>query len=336
MKHILIGNNPEIQKIRELIHLASKTNLNVLILGETGTGKEVVARSLYRASKRRNNNFIKINCAALPSTLLESELFGFEKGAFTGAVSAKAGKFELASDGVMFLDEIGDMPLSLQAKLLRVIQSGEFSRLGGVKEIKVNSWVMSATNHDLTKDMQNGIFREDLYYRLNIVRIEIPPLRERREDIPVLIEYYIGKYRAEFKETRRVALDMDLMELFQAYHWPGNVRELCNVLIKLMLFDSPEKIKSDLVKEMQLDGYSSAVNLPEDDFSDLKKEALSRDDRHSIAALSRLKDEASNYIQKRLILHVLNKVNWNKKKAAEVMQISYKTLFNKMHDFGIS
>ena len=177
MKHILIGNHPGIQKMRELISLVSKTNLNVLILGETGSGKEVVARSLYQASKRKNNRFIKINCAALPATLLESELFGYEKGAFTGAVAAKAGKFELAADGVIFLDEIGDMPLFLQAKLLRVIQSGEFTRLGGIKEVKVNSWVIAATNHDLTKDMQEGSFRKDLYYRLNIIRIEIPPLR---------------------------------------------------------------------------------------------------------------------------------------------------------------
>ena len=218
MKHFLIGNCPDIQKIRELISLVSETNLNVLILGETGSGKEVVARALYQASKRRNNRFIKINCAALPLTLLESELFGYEKGAFTGAVSAKAGKFELASDGVIFLDEIGDMPLFLQAKLLHVIQSGEFTRVGGTKEIKVNSWVISATNHDLAEDMREGSFRKDLYYRLNIIKIEIPPLRDRKEDIPVLAQHFIKKYRTEFKDTRPGVFDMDLMKLFQAYH----------------------------------------------------------------------------------------------------------------------
>ncbi|MBW1804147.1 MAG: sigma-54 factor interaction domain-containing protein, partial [Deltaproteobacteria bacterium] len=183
MDYALLGNHPAIEKIRELIEMVSDTAFNVLLLGETGTGKEVVARLLHQASSRRNQRFIKVNCAALPLTLLESELFGYEKGAFTGADRFKPGKFELASEGAIFLDEIGDMPLVLQGKLLQVLQSGEFNRLGGTDDVKVNAWVISSTNHDLEKGMEEGLFREDLYYRLNIIKVELQALRDRKEDI---------------------------------------------------------------------------------------------------------------------------------------------------------
>ena len=243
MENILVGKHPSIKKIRELIGMVSDTAFNVLIMGETGTGKEVVARLLHHDSKRRVNNFIKVSCAALPLTLLESELFGYEKGAFTGAVKSKPGKFELASDGVIFLDEIGDMPLVLQAKLLQVLQGGEFSRLGGTNDVKVNSWVIAATNHNLERDIRQAIFREDLYYRLNIIKIEIPPLRERREDIPLLSKHFIEKYSQELNINKQLNLNGDLRKLFQVYHWPGNVRELSSMILRLMVGDYPERIK---------------------------------------------------------------------------------------------
>ena len=196
----LIGNSPSMKNINELIKVVADTALSVIIYGETGVGKEIIARELHRLSSRRNRRFVKVNCAALPSELLESELFGYEKGAFTGATRFKPGKFEIASDGVIFLDEVGDIPLPLQAKLLQVLQSGEFSRLGG-KDVRVNTWVISATNHDLASDMSEGGFREDLYYRLNIIKIDVPPLRERKEDVPLLIEYFAEKYRSDIRPS---------------------------------------------------------------------------------------------------------------------------------------
>ena len=205
-----IGNSPSIRNIKELIKVVANTALNVIIYGETGVGKEVVARELHRLSDRRTKRFLKVNCTALPFELLESELFGYEQGAFTGAVRFKPGKFEIASDGVIFLDEIGDIPLHMQAKLLHVLQSGEFSRLGG-KEVKVNTWVIAATNHDLESDLRKGRFREDLYYRLNMIKIDIPPIRKRKEDIHPLIEYFVEKYRSEFDIDEGFSIDPDMM-----------------------------------------------------------------------------------------------------------------------------
>ena len=224
MEHVLLGNHSSIEKIRELISMVSDTAFNVLLLGDTGTGKEVVARLLHQASARRNQKFIKVNCAALPLTLLESELFGYEKGAFTGAQQSKPGKFEIASDGVILLDEIGDMPLVLQAKLLHVLQSGEFNRLGGTQDVKVNAWVISSTNHDLEKDMEQGIFREDLYYRLNIIKVELPTLRERKEDISLLIEHFVKKHQNELKLNASFSLDAGLSFLPLAGQCQGAVK----------------------------------------------------------------------------------------------------------------
>ena len=335
MDYMLIGNHPSIQKIRELIAMVANAAFSVLLMGETGTGKEVVARLLYQTSNRCHNNFIKINCSALPLMLLESELFGYEKGAFTGAVSSKPGKFELASDGVIFLDEIGDMPLSLQAKLLQVIQSGEFTRLGGIRDVKVNSWIISATNHDLAKDMEEGSFREDLYYRLNIIKVEIPPLRERREDIPLLIKHFAQKHCSKFQISAPPPIDSDMGKLFQSYHWPGNVRELSGAVLKLAIGEDPEKVKSDLVNNMLADGLR-----PPNDFMShalLRTESAESKDpyQETVWPLKDLRAGASKYIEKRLILHALNQNGWNKRKVAKMLQISYKTLFYKMDGFGI-
>lgn len=335
MSHVLIGNHPAIQKIRELIALVSGTAFNVLLLGETGTGKEVVARLLHLASSRRKKRFIKVNCAALPLTLLESELFGYEKGAFTGAEKFKPGKFELASNGVILLDEIGDMPLVLQAKLLQVLQSGEFTRLGGTEGVTVNAWVISSTNHDLEKDIKQGDFREDLYYRLNIIKIELPPLRERGQDIPLLIEHFIQRYKKEQKIDQNFNLDTDLRKIFQIYHWPGNVRELSSTILRLMVGDDPEKVKSELLNSMRTGGITlSKKPIPDPSFieKDKKKNSVKPD---ALKSLKDLKIEAASYIEKKAIIYALQITGWNKKKAAKMLKISYKTLFYKIADLGI-
>ena len=334
MESTLIGKHPSIQKIRELITMVADTAFNVLIMGETGTGKEVVARLLHHESKRRNKNFIKVSCAALPLTLLESELFGYEKGAFTGAVKFKPGKFELASDGVMFLDEIGDMPIILQAKLLQVLQGGEFSRLGGTKDVKVNSWVIAATNHALEKDIKQGLFREDLYYRLNIIKIDIPPLRERREDIPLLIKHCIQKFKRELSIDEPFSLNGDLLRLFQSYHWPGNVRELSSMVLRVMVGDDPGLIGTELVNNIEADGLSPTVDVvPASEKGAIDTEGGYESD--SLRSLKVLKAEATKHIEKKAIVYALNMTGWNKRQASKMLRISYKALFYKMDNLGI-
>ncbi len=332
MTHSLIGNHPAIEKIRELIGLVSDTGLNVLLLGETGTGKEVIARLLHSASNRKNKRFVKVNCAALPLTLLESELFGYEKGAFTGADKFKPGKFELASEGVIFLDEIGDMPLLLQAKLLEVLQSGEFARLGGTDVVKVNTWVLASTNHDLEKDMKQGLFREDLYYRLNIIKVELPPLRDRKDDLPLLIDYFIDKYRSEMNMDRSFILHGEMRDLFMNYPWPGNVRELASTLLRLMIGDDPLQIKSDIRRANAPDKPSS---LEEQQFPKSEKEEVGKGKIHGILSLKEVKARATEAIERKAILSALNSAGWNKREAARMLKISYKALFNKLNGLGI-
>jgi transcriptional regulator with GAF, ATPase, and Fis domain len=338
MEYDFVGNHPSIQKIRELINMVSDTAFNVLLLGETGSGKEVVARLLHCASSRSKKRFIKVNCAALPLTLLESELFGYEKGAFTGAEKPKPGKFELASDGVIFLDEIGDMPLLLQAKLLQVLQSGEFARLGGTRDVKVNAWVIASTNHDLESDMKRGLFREDLYYRLNIIKIELPPLRERKEDISLLTRHFLQKYRSFLAIDEGIALNSGIQRLFEAYHWPGNVRELAAIILRLMVGDEAERVKSELMHNMAADGVSVPADLllglPEErSLSALTNETTPKSD--VLRSLKELKAESTHYIEREAILHALKMSGWNKKRAARMLKISYKALFYKMANYGI-
>jgi len=335
MVHILIGEHPSIKKIHELINLVADTGYSVLLQGETGTGKEVVARLLHASSSRRHQRFIKVSCAALPLTLLESELFGYEKGAFTGAEKFKPGKFELASEGVIFLDEIGDMPQVVQAKLLQVLQSGEFSRLGGTKDVTVNAWVISSSHHNLEEEMKRGLFREDLYYRLNIIRIELPPLRERREDIPLLTGHFITKYQAELKMDEPFNLNGDMSRFFQTYHWPGNVRELSSTILKLMLRDDPEIVKSELLENMKADGETLPAGLPLPSLDTSQQGKDVKRDLDTRTSLKDVKAEARKYIEKKAITHALNRTGWNKREAANMLKISYKALFYKMNDYGI-
>jgi two-component system response regulator AtoC len=321
----LIGNSKSIRNIKQLMKVVANTALSVIIYGETGVGKEVVARELHRLSDRKNKRFVKVNCAALPSELLESELFGYEKGAFTGATRFKPGKFEVASDGIIFLDEIGDIPLHLQAKLLHVLQSGEFSRLGG-HDVKVNTWVITATNHDLERDLSEGRFREDLYYRLNIIKIDVPPLRERKEDIPLLVEHFVTKYRSELDIPESFTIDSHMMDYFLKYDWPGNVRELANTIQRLMVLDD----RDEIIQKM----------FSEPDTIDLKSGLMGSDpevasDVEEVVPLKLLKANAGKYIEKKVIAHALNITGGNKVKAAKILNISYKALFYKMNDLGL-
>jgi len=242
----LIGRSESIKRIRELIDHVADTGLNVIITGESGVGKEVVAQNLSHKSSRKDKPFIKVNCAAFPDGLLESELFGFKRGAFTGADRNKRGKFELAHKGVIFLDEIGDMSLSLQSKLLHVLQNGEFSPLGSEREIRSDAWVIAATNQELEKKVKEGLFREDLYYRFNTIKIHIPPLRNRPEDIPTLIDYFIEKYASRFDRKKISKPDTDAMEKLIAYNWPGNVRELQSILQSCMVIGNWKEVVDDL------------------------------------------------------------------------------------------
>ena len=334
----LIGISESIERIRELIEHIADTGLNVIITGESGVGKEVVAQNLYHNSIRKNKPFIKVNCAALPDGLLESELFGFERGAFTGAERKKRGKFELAHQGVLFLDEIGDMSLNLQSKLLHVLQSGEFAPLGSEKDVRTDAWVIAATNQELEKKVKKGLFREDLYYRLNIIKIYIPPLRARPEDIPPLIDYYIKKYSSQFNRKQILKPSPDAMEKLVAYSWPGNVRELQNILKSSIVIGNWEEIIDDLY----LKNRSAAASMSEeldiegasivDVLLDFKGEYSSDYDSFS---LKKIKKKALDRIEKEVISFVLEKTGWNRTKASSILKISYKTLLYKISDLNI-
>ena len=347
----LIGVSKSILKIKELINHVANTCLNVLITGETGVGKEVVAQNLYSESSRSSKSFVKINCAALPETLLESELYGYEKGAFTGAHKKRPGKFQTADKGVLFLDEIGDMPMALQSKMLHVLQSGEFSPLGSDQEFKTDVWVIAATNHNLEESMRKKIFREDLFYRLNIIKIEIPPLRERKEDIPSLIEYYFRLYQSEYPDNLGTRPDSDILAKLCNYSWPGNVRQLQNCIKKQMILKSWEKIFEELPKEhpeivsqftddsqqngsshYTTSGFQSDRTRIISEFVDL---STSSDKLFEDISLKKIKKLASDKVEKEVITFVLEKVGWNRSRASKILKISYKTLLYKMNEFKV-
>ncbi len=339
MTPVIVGNSPNIKKIKELIKHVADTGLNTVISGETGVGKELVAQYLYSQSPRKGKPFIKINCAALPDGLMESELFGHERGAFTGADRKMKGKFELSHEGVLFLDEIGDMSFHLQSKLLHALQDGEFAPLGSEKKIKTDSWVIAATNHTLADDIKNEKFREDLFYRINIININIEPLRNRREDITDLMDYFLNQYTSKFK-SKQISYPSDqVKQNFIEYDWPGNVRELQNVLQKAMLLGQWESI----VNEMQ-QGVPS-VRMPENDpptginekriscMVDLPDFNSANLDGFSLKSLTK---QATARIEKEVISQVLKHTAWNRSKAIKILKISYKTLLYKINDFNIT
>ena len=328
---LLVGESEAIQKIRELIRQVANSDLNVIICGESGGGKELVAQALHLSSVRKNNPFIKVNCAAIPGELLESELFGYEKGAFTGAHMTKKGKFEVAHRGTILLDEIGDMPLSLQSKMLQVLQDLQFSRLGAKRDVKVDCWIMAATNQDLDQNIREGRFREDLYYRLNIIRMYIPPLRERPDDIEPLIQHFREQLAEDGGESR-FEFTSGVMNFLNRYSWPGNVRELKNVVGRLMLLGDWDSLKREL-----LGRDIGRLSEPESDFmpSSTLAEDLELTEQKIFPPLKEIKKKAVQEAERKLIKVVLQETGWNRKRAATILQISYKALLYKIRELGI-
>ena len=338
MEANLIGISENILKIRKLTAQVSDTDLNIVVCGETGVGKEVVVRSLYEKSKRCGKPFVKVNCAALPDTLLESEMFGYERGAFTGAQKKMRGKFEQADSGVLFLDEIGDMPLALQSKLLHALQDGDFTPLGSEKLISTDVWVIAATNHNLKDDIENGKFRADLYHRLNEIKIYIEPLRNRPEDIPPLIDYFTKKYHSQLHGKPLRALSKGIFEKLINYHWPGNVRELQNVLQRIIVLgDGEDSIDTMLnntggeTRKISVETLVNKVSIPIDLLGIDPEKPL--DD--VCVSLKKIKKETRNRIDKELISYALEKTHWNRIKAAKMLNVSYKLLYNKIDELSI-
>ena len=340
---LLLGQGDQMREVRELIERVADTDVTVLVRGESGTGKELVARAIHAASLRRDKPFVKVNCAALPTELLESELFGFERGAFTGAIQQKPGKFEFANLGTMFLDEISEMPPALQAKLLHVLQDGEFSRLGGRQDVRVDVRVVAATNRDLDSAVADGRFREDLFFRLNVVCITLPPLRQRREEVPLLTEYFIQKY-AEHYNRPPVALSLDTLRLFSEYGWPGNVRELENMVKRLVVLGTEAPIHRELTQAMTLrplvtgpiPALSGTSQQPLEPAQQTVAEGPATTRRDAappeLRSLKEIARKAAREAERVLIARTLQYTRWNRREAAEILGISYKALLYKIKD----
>jgi two-component system response regulator AtoC len=310
----IVGSGDAMQRIYDTIKKVAPAVTTVLITGETGTGKELIANAIHRNSPRKNNPFIKINCAAIAENLMESELFGYEKGAFTGAVSTKPGRFELADKGTLFLDEVGELPREMQVKLLRVIQDQEFERVGGLRTIKVDVRLITATNRNLLQDVKDGIFREDLYYRLNVFHTHVPPLREKKEDILPLTDYFIEKFNRKLdREIRHI--DAKVQEVFVRYDWPGNIRELENLIERLVLMARGDTITlEDIPAELKLAASASQVPRPdslEKPFKDVMKSHMEE-------------------VEKEAIVRFLEECGGNVTKAAQRLGLSRKGLQLKM------
>ena len=303
----LIGRSPQMRRVYEMIDRVAPTNATVLIQGESGTGKELVARAIHYRSPRKDKPFVKVNCAALPEDLLESELFGHERGAFTGAVSKREGRFELADRGTLLLDEISETSPAFQAKLLRVLQEQEFERVGGSKTIKVDVRVIATTNKDLKQAIREGKFREDLYYRLNVLPIYLPPLRERKEDIPLLVQHFLEKYSRQ-NGLRIKSLSKKCLDMMMQYEWPGNVRELENVIERAVVMSEGETI------------FPENISLS----SPVQKMSLSFPEEITLEEM-----------EKRLILHTLQRTGGNRTEAAKILGISVRTVRNKLKKYGM-
>lgn len=323
---VMVGSNPRMLEIREMIRKVAGTDVTVLVRGESGVGKEIVARLLFEHSRRRHKPFVKVNCAAIPHDLLESELFGFEAGAFTGAVRSKPGKFELADHGTLFLDEIAEMHPMLQAKLLHVLQDGRFSRLGAKRDISVDVRVVCATNKLLEERVREGLFREDLLYRINVVSIFLPPLRERRDEIPVITEYLLKKYAQQYSRPLH-PLGHEVVQRMMEYDWPGNIRELENLCKRFVIVGSETQILRELSNhDVQAGGPSSEKT------ANLESPPAGEAGRPAIAGLSLLEvgRRAAWQAERQAIQETLEATRWNRREASRRLQISYKALLNKI------
>ncbi len=311
---LIIGKSENMKEISRLVQKVAPSDTTALLLGESGTGKELFARAIHNLSPRRDAPYIAINCAAIPGELLENELFGSEKGAFSGAYSRKIGKFELAEGGTIFLDEIGDLDIALQAKILRVLQEKQIERLGGAKIINVNVRLIAASNVDLKEATQRRQFREDLFYRLSVFPIHIPPLRERREDIPTLVDFFITRYCKEMNKPKK-GVSPEALSLLEKYHWPGNVRELENTIERAIILCEGKRILPEHL----------AIRIPTTAEIRLREGA----------GLKEVGAHAQAEAERSLILRVLSQTRGNKRKTAEILKIDYTTLFEKIRKYQI-
>ena len=312
----LLSGSSAMLEIKRIVEDIADTDTTVLIRGESGVGKDVVARAIHEASVRHDGPFVKVNCAALPTELLESELFGHEKGAFTGAYRRKLGQFEYANNGTMYLDEIGDLPLALQAKLLHVLQDLSFTRIGGQDVIKVSARVIAATNRNLETALARGGFREDLFYRLAVVDVRVPPLRDRREEIAVLASRFLARFNEQYRRNKTIS--PTLMEKLLKHPWPGNVRELENIVRRIAVLGAGEQVCEALFAR-QPNGIGSVEFRPSP----------------STESLRDIARRGAREAERKALAEVLERVNWNRAEAARVLKVSYKTLLNKISECGL-
>jgi two-component system response regulator AtoC len=347
------GDSPDMTSIAQVIEQVSDSDVTVLIRGESGVGKELVARAIHQRSSRKDRPFVKVNCAALPAELLESELFGHEKGAFTGAATTRIGKFEQADTGTIFLDEIAEMKAALQAKMLHVLQDAQFTKLGSNKPIDVDVRIVAATNRDLEAMMLRGEFREDLYYRLKVIEVTVPPLRERRGEISHLTEFFIDRYARRYNRPPRQLSD-ELAQLFQSYEWPGNIRELENMIKRIVILQDEQLVVREMTKAaasrpapayaavgagpapvpIEAEGTDDAVtDVTDDDDAPPEEPAAATPTGSRLADVAK---SAAMKAERAIIEDTLRQVHWNRRRAAEQLGVSYKTLLNKIKECGIS
>jgi two-component system, NtrC family, response regulator AtoC len=312
---VIFGRSESLAVVRLKIEKVADTNLPVLVQGESGTGKEVVAKLIHRLSRWANGPFVQVNCAAIPGTLLESELFGYQKGAFTGAHANKPGLVESAQGGTLFLDEIAELDPSLQAKLLQLLQDGQFCRIGDQEDHQLKARVICATSRNLEQEISTGSFRSDLFYRINVINIQLPPLGERREDIPLMLDYFLARFSQRFQRPA-VPFSASVVQLLQQRDWPGNIRELENCVARYVLLGSVEEFRNQLTDPQPL---AATIEVAEDGSLPLK----------------RIAKQATREVERNLILRVLQTTNWNRRKAAQVLQISYRALLYKIRQAGL-
>ena len=323
--HIFFSTGPKMKKIKAIVNEIAKTDITVLIKGESGTGKSLVAQLIHLNSHRHEKPFIKVNCATIPMALLESELFGFEKGAFTGAYLTKPGKFELANGGSILLNEIGELDISIQAKLLQVLQDGVFARLGGDGDVVVDTRVITTTKNHLEKLMMEGRFRQDLFFRINVISITVPPLREQREQILPLSQYFFNFYKTKY--ARAVSpLSSKMLNLFEKYYWPGNIRELENMIKRIVIFEGEEKVLQDLIGG---EGYDE--KKPEA-FENISSNLLNKSNTFYLKEVGKRAAEAA---EKEIIQNTLQETHWNRKEAAKLLHVSYKALLYKIEKYRL-
>jgi len=333
---IIVGYSPGIREIRRKIRTVAEKDVAVLITGESGTGKELIARAIHCHSLRKNAPLVKISCGALPDELLESEVFGYQQGAFTGAHENKPGRLELAHQGTLFMDEIGDLPLPMQVKFLQVLEEKAFFRLGGTEDKIVDTRVVAATNADLLRRVYDHSFRKDLYYRLSVIHIKAPPLRQRKEDIPLLTHYFLNKYCFEL---RRPVLEVNrnVLEHLSTYNWPGNVRELENVVRRAVVMNGWDFVFDELINSESLPSDSVSENEgAEEDLIGWSKDQIREHLSLEGASLKTIVREYTAQREKEAILKALEIARWNRKQAARLLEVSYKTVLNRISDFDLT